>query len=197
MKKQIVGLSIVVILLLSISVYAGVPLDTVQANVNKVFEVLRDPKLKAAAAKEIKKEKLRSIYKGMFDEVELAKRTLARNWNKLDDAQRQEFVQLFHQVLEKAYIDRILSYTNEKAVFYKENTISKNQVEVQTKIITSSKEIPITYRAILVNGTWKVYDVVIENVSLVMNYRTQFNEILVKNTPEQLLEILRKKVKAQ
>ena len=197
MKKQIVGLSIVAILLLSISVYAGVPLDTVQANVNKVFEVLRDPKLKAAAAKEIKKEKLRSIYKGMFDEVELAKRTLARNWNKLDDAQRQEFVQLFHQVLEKAYIDRILSYTNEKVVFYKENTISKNQVEVQTKIITSSKEIPITYRAILVNGTWKVYDVVIENVSLVMNYRTQFNEILVKNTPEQLLEILRKKVKAQ
>ena len=197
MKKQIVGLSIVAILLLSISVYAGVPLDTVQANVNKVFEVLRDPKLKAAAAKEIKKEKLRSIYKGMFDEVELAKRTLARNWNKLDDAQRQEFVQLFHQVLEKAYIDRILSYTNEKVVFYKENTISKNQVEVQTKIITSSKEIPITYKAILVNGTWKVYDVVIENVSLVMNYRTQFNEILVKNTPEQLLEILRKKVKAQ
>jgi phospholipid transport system substrate-binding protein len=161
MKKQIVGLSIVVILLLSISVYAGVPLDTVQANVNKVFEVLRDPKLKAAAAKEIKKEKLRSIYKGMFDEVELAKRTLARNWNKLDDAQRQEFVQLFHQVLEKAYIDRILSYTNEKVVFYKENTISKNQVEIQTKIITASKEIPITYRTILVNGTWKVYDVVI------------------------------------
>jgi phospholipid transport system substrate-binding protein len=197
MKKQIVGLSIVVILLLSIPVYASVPLDTVQANVNKVFEVLRDPKLKAAAAKEIKKEKLRSIYKGMFDEVELAKRTLARNWNKLDDAQRQEFVQLFHQVLEKAYIDRILSYTNEKVVFYKENTISKNQVEIQTKIITASKEIPITYRTILVNGTWKVYDVVIENVSLVMNYRTQFNEILAKNTPEQLLEILRKKVKAQ
>ncbi|MCX5840554.1 MAG: ABC transporter substrate-binding protein [Deltaproteobacteria bacterium] len=197
MKKQIVGLSIVVILLLSIPVYAGVPLDTVQANVNKVFEVLRDPRLKAAAAKEIKKEKLRSIYKGMFDEVELAKRTLTRNWNKLNDAQRREFVQLFHQVLEKAYIDRILSYTNEKAVFYKENTISKNQVEVLTRIITSSKEIPITYRAILVNGTWKVYDVVIENVSLVMNYRTQFNEILAKNTPEQLLEILRKKVKAQ
>jgi phospholipid transport system substrate-binding protein len=197
MKKQIVGFSVVVILLLSIPVYAGVALDTVQANVNKVFEVLRDPKLKAAAAKEIKKEKLRSIYKGMFDEVELAKRTLARNWNKLDDAQRQEFVQLFHQVLEKAYIDRILSYTNEKVVFYKENTISKNQVEIQTKIITASKEIPITYRTILVNGTWKVYDVVIENVSLVMNYRTQFNEILAKNTPEQLLEILRKKVKAQ
>ena len=197
MKKQIVGLSIVVILLLSIPVYAGVTLDTVQANVNKVFEVLRNPKLKPEAAKEIKKEKLRSIYNGMFDEVELSKRTLTRNWNKLNDVQRQEFVQLFHQVLEKAYVDKILSYTNEKVVFYKENMISQNQVEVQTKIITSSKEIPIAYRTILVNGTWKVYDVVIENVSMVMNYRTQFNDILAKNTPEQLLEILRKKVKAQ
>lgn len=197
MKKQMVGLCIGVILLLSIPVYAGVPLDTVQANVNKVFEVLRDPKLKAASAKEMKKERLRSIYNGMFDGVELSKRTLTRNWNKLNEAQRQEFVQLFQQVLEKAYIDRILSYTNEKVVFDKENAISKNQVEVQTKIITASKEVPIAYRTILVSGTWKVYDVVIENVSLVMNYRTQFNDILAKNTPEQLLEILRKKVKAQ
>jgi phospholipid transport system substrate-binding protein len=197
MKKQMVGLCIGVILLLSIPVYAGVPLDTVQANVNKVFEVLRDPKLKAASAKEMKKERLRSIYNGMFDGVELSKRTLTRNWNKLNEAQRQEFVQLFQQVLEKAYIDRILSYTNEKVVFDKENAISKNQVEVQTKIITASKEVPIAYRTILVGSTWKVYDVVIENVSLVMNYRTQFNDILAKNTPEQLLEILRKKVKAQ
>jgi len=95
--------------------------------------------------------------------------------------------------LEKAYIDRILSYTNEKVVFYKENTISKNQVEIQTKIITASKEIPITYRTILVNGTWKVYDVVIENVSLVMNYRTQFNEILAKIHPNNCLRSCEKK----
>ena len=197
MKKQIVGLSIGVILLLSIPVYAGVALDTVQANVNKVFEVLRDPKLKAASAKELKKEKLRVIYKTMFDEIELSKRTLTRNWNKLNDAQRKEFVNLFEQVLEKAYIDRILSYTNERVVFSREKEIANNQVEVQTKVITSSKEVPIAYRVILANDTWKVYDVVIENVSLVSNYRTQFNEILAKNTPEQLLEILRKKVKAQ
>jgi len=73
--------------------------------------------------------------------------------------------------------------------------LSETQAEVQTRVITSSKEIPISYRAILKDGSWKVYDVVIENVSLVLNYRTQFNEILAKNTPEQLLEILRKKVK--
>jgi phospholipid transport system substrate-binding protein len=75
--------------------------------------------------------------------------------------------------------------------------ISGNQAEVRTRVVTASREIPITYRVILKDGTWKVYDVVIENVSLVQNYRTQFNDILAKNSPEQLLEILRKKVKAQ
>jgi phospholipid transport system substrate-binding protein len=73
--------------------------------------------------------------------------------------------------------------------------LSSNQAEVQTKIITSSKEIPIFYRVILKDDSWKVYDVVVENVSLVQNYRSQFNSILAKNTPEQLLEILRKKVR--
>ena len=73
--------------------------------------------------------------------------------------------------------------------------LSNNQAEVQTKVITSSKEIPIFYKVILKDGIWKVYDVVVENVSLVQNYRSQFNSILAKNTPDQLLEILRKKVK--
>jgi phospholipid transport system substrate-binding protein len=74
---------------------------------------------------------------------------------------------------------------------------SDKQAEVQTKIITSSQEIPIFYRLILTDSTWKVYDVVVENVSLVQNYRTQFNDILAKNNPEYLLEILRKRVKEQ
>ncbi len=196
MKMRFVGLGLVILFLCSFPAYAGAPLDTVQVNANKVLEVLRDPKLKPASAKEIKKKKLEVIYAEMFDEVELSRRTLARNWNKLNDAQRKEFVQLYHQVLEKAYADRILSYTDEKIVFDREAVISANLAEVYTRIITSSKEIPIMYRVILNDGTWRVYDVVVENVSLVQNYRTQFNEILVKNTPEQLLEILRKKVKA-
>jgi phospholipid transport system substrate-binding protein len=178
-------------------VFAGVPLDTVQANVNKVLDVLRDPKLKAESAKGIKKEKLEAIYEQMFDEVELSRRTLGGNWNKLNPAQQKEFIQLYRKILEKAYVDKILSYTNEKIVFSKENMLSNDQAEVQTKVITSSKEIPIFYRAILKDGTWKVYDVVVENVSLVQNYRSQFNSILAKNTPDQLLEILRKKVKEQ
>jgi len=176
---------------------AGTPLDAVQANVNKVLDVLRDPKLKAPSAREAKKEKLRAIYKVMFDEIELSKRTLGLHWNKLNAAERQEFVKLYQQVLEQAYIDKILAYTNEKVVYGKENKTSANLAEVQTKIVTSSKEIPIDYRVIQSGGTWKVYDVVIENVSLVQNYRSQFNDILAHDTPKQLLVTLQNKVKAQ
>ena len=197
MKRLFVGLSILLLFLISFPLYAGVPLDTVKANADKVLDILRDPKLKAPSAKEIKKGKLRAIYVNMFDEVELSRRSLGMNWNKLNNPQRQEFVKLFEQVLEKAYADKILAYTNEKIEFTKESMISGNLAEVRTKVITASKEIPITYRVIMNDGVWRVYDVVIENVSLVQNYRTQFNDILARNTPEQLLEILRKKVKEQ
>ncbi len=185
---------ILILFIFALPVFAGEPLDTVKANVNQVLDVLRDPKLKADSAKEIKKEKLRAIYSQMFNEVELAKRTLARNWGKLNPSPQEEFIRLFRQVLEKAYIDKILAYTDEKIVFSREVELSSGQAEVQTKIVTSSKEIPIFYRVIRKDGVWKVYDVVVENVSLVQNYRSQFNSILANKTPEQLLEILRKKV---
>ena len=194
MMRRLIVISCLALSLLTLPVYAGAPLDTVQANVNKVFDVLRDPKLKGDSAKEIKKEKLRVIYGQMFNEVELARRTLARNWNELNPAQQQEFIRLFRQVLENAYIDKILSYTNERTVFSREIMLSTDQAEVQTKIITSSREIPIFYRVILKDGAWKVYDVVVENVSLVQNYRNQFKSILASHTPDQMLETLRKKV---
>lgn len=197
MKRQVIGLGFLMFFLSALPGYAGAPLDAVQTNVNKVLDVLRDPKLKGESAKGIKKEKLEAIYEQMFDEVELSMRTMGGNWTKLNTAQQKEFIQLYRQILEKAYIDKILSYTNEKIVFPKESMLSNHQAEVQTNVITSSKEIPIFYKVILKGGAWKVYDVVVENVSLVQNYRSQFNAILAKDTPDQLLEILRKKVKGQ
>lgn len=195
MKKQLTGLiTLLVILIFSLPVSAGVPMDSVKKCVNEVIGIVSNPKFKGEAAKEIKKEKLRVLYKEMFDEIEFSKRTLTRNWNKFTPAQRAEFVKLFEQVLEKAYGDKVLSYTDEKVDFYKETMLSATQAEVQSKIITSSKEVPVFYRVILNDGKWKVYDVVVENVSLVQNYRTQFNDILAKDNPEKLLEILRKKV---
>ena len=197
MKKRFAIFSLLMIFIMSVPVYAGPPTVAVEATVNRVLDVLRDPKLKSPETKKVKTEKLRVIYKDMFDEMEFSRRTLTRNWKNFTPEQRVEFVNLFEQVLEKSYLDKILDYSNEKIVFYKETLIPENKAEVQSKIITSSKEIPIDYRMILKDGKWKVYDVVVENVSLVQNYRTQFNEILADGTPEQLLQTLRKKVKEQ
>jgi phospholipid transport system substrate-binding protein len=194
MRGMLIGLGMLVLVLISAPVYAATPLETVRTEVNKVLDVLRNKGIKEAA----KKEALRSVYAEMFDQVELARWSLGNNWNKLTEAQRKEFIDLFEQVLEKAYVDKILAYTDEKITFDREVPISKTRVEVQTRVVTKSKEIPINYRVVQESdGTWKVYDVVVENVSLVMNYRSQFNDILSKNKPEQLLEILRKKVKDQ
>jgi len=166
----------------------------VRTEVNKVLEVLRNKSLK----EEAKREKLRVLYAEMFDQEELSKWCLGRNWNKLSETQRNEFLPLFQQVLEKTYGDRILAYSDEKILFEREVPISKGRVEVQTRVVMKSKEVPFNYRVFQEkNGNWKVYDVVVENVSLVMNYRSQFNEILAKNDAEELLNILRKKVKGQ
>lgn len=197
MKRQITVLNITILLLFSLPLYAGTALDTVQGNVDKVLEILRDPKLKVMEAEEIKREKLSLIYEHMFDDVEFSKRALGRHWNSINTAQQQEFVQLFRQVIEMAYIDHILSYSNEKVVFDRETIVSESKAEVQTRIVTSSKEIPVSYRMIMNDSDWKVYDVAIENVSLVLNYRSQFNEILAKDTFEHLFEILREKVKVK
>lgn len=197
MKKRFAALSLMIIFVFSSPLLAGAPMNTVESTVTRVLDILRDPKLKSPAAKEVKKERLRAIYVEMFDEIEFSRRTLTRNWNRFTPAQRMEFVRLFEQILEKAYFDKIIDYSNEKIEFTKETMISDTLAEVQTKIVSSSKEIPIFYRLILKDGKWKAYDVIVENVSLIQNYRTQFNDILSTNTPDQLLDILRKKVKEQ
>jgi len=183
------------LVLLPLSAYAGLPLDTVRVNADKVLEILRDPALKPASKKEAKKDKLRAIYVNMFDEVELSRRALGKNWNGLNAAQRKEFVLLFRQVLENAYADRILAYANEKITYDRERMLSENQAEISTRVLSASKTIPISYRMIRKGNVWRVYDVVVENISLVQNYRTQFNEMLANNNPEHLLQTLRKKVK--
>lgn len=192
--RSAIAVSLLALVLGAAPVQAATPLETVRAEVNKVLEVLRNKSLK----EEVKREKLRALYGEMFDQEELSKWSLGRNWNKLSEAQRREFLPLFQQVLEKTYGDRILAYSDERIVFDKEVPISGNRVEVQTRAITKSKEIPMHYRVFRdKSGKWKCYDVVVENVSLVMNYRSQFNEILAKNDAEELLNILRKKVKDQ
>jgi len=194
MKKQGIALTLIILLIVPLSVYAGAPLDSVKGNVNKVLDVLRDPALKGESGKKTKRQKIRSISDKMFDYSELSRRTLGVDWKKLNPAQQNEFTDLYKSLLEDAYADKIINYTDEKVAFSKENQLSEKTFEVQTTILTKKADIPIYYRVIQKDGQWKVYDVVVEGVSLINNYRNQFREILMNKSPEVLLDTLRKKV---
>jgi len=194
MKKCLVGIVLFLSVIISLPAFAGVPLETVKGNVDKVLDVLRDPSLKPESAKKLKKDKIRAIAEKMFDFTELSKRTVAQNWAKFTPEQQKEFISLYKSLLEDSYSDKIMLYTDEKILFTKEIPLTEKTVEVQTTVVRKTDEIPINYRVILKDGVWMVYDVVIEGVSLINNYRSQFREILVNNPPESLLETLRKKV---
>jgi phospholipid transport system substrate-binding protein len=195
MKKELSGLLLIILLFFPPFACSAAPVDTVKGTVDKVLEVLRDPALKEGEhAKQVKVEKIRSISEELFDFTELSKRSLGQNWNKLNAGQQEEFTKLFKSLLETTYADKIMSYADEKIIFKEEIRLSEKTVEVPTTISTKTSEIPINYRLIEKEGRWKVYDVVIEGVSLVNNYRTQFREILANKTPEAMLDILRKKV---
>lgn len=194
MKKQFVGFILIVLLIVPFYAYAGAPLDTVKGHIDKVLDVLRDPSLKGESGKSAKKAKIRSITEKMFDYNELSRRTLGQNWNKFNNEQQKEFTELYKCLLEDAYANKIMTYTDEKVLFNKENTLTEKTCEVQTTIMTKKADIPIHYRVIQKEGGWRVYDVVIEGVSLINNYRSQFREILTNKSPDALLDILRKKV---
>jgi phospholipid transport system substrate-binding protein len=174
--------------------FAGPALDTVKGNVDEVLKVLKNPALKGETGKKAKQDQIRRISQKMFDFAELSKRTLGLNWNKFTTPQRQEFLDLYRGILEDAYIDKITSYTDERINYTKELQLSENSAEVQSTVVTKSGEIPVYYRMHNKDGQWRIYDVVIEGVSLVNNYRTQFREILASNPPEYLIETMRKKV---
>ncbi len=170
---------------------AVTPKTAVEAQVQKVITTLAEPAFKDQP-RETKIEKIRSIINEIFDYTELSRRTLGRDWSKFKPEQQQEFVKLFSDLLEKTYADRLLSYSNEKVVFDKENMLNEGQSEVFSNVLTADgKKIPLDYRLISKEGKWLVYDVIIEGISMVRNYRDQFRDILAKNPPEHVLKVLR------
>ncbi|UCF91059.1 MAG: ABC transporter substrate-binding protein [Desulfobacterales bacterium] len=179
--------------LIPLQVNAGVPTEVVETQVNKILAKLGDPVFQQQQ-REVKIAQISEIVSEIFDWNELCKRTVGRDWKKMNAAQQKEFTDLFRALLERTYADRLLAYVDEKVVFAKETDLGKNKFEVQSNIITAdNKEIPLYYRLIESSGQWKVYDVIIEGVSLVQNYRSQFREILAKGSAEDLLAILRQK----
>lgn len=192
-RKILAGLLIFIVSMAPLWAFAGPALDTVKTNANVVLDVLRDPKLKGESGKKVKEQKIEAAADKLFDYVELSKRTLGLNWNKFSMDQRKEFVDLFKALLRNTYVDKITAYTNQKVTFTKEVSLSENTMEVQSVVVSSSAQTPINYRVIKKDDEWKVYDVVIEGVSLVSNYRTQFRETLANNPPQTLIDTLRKR----
>jgi phospholipid transport system substrate-binding protein len=173
-------------------VSASVPADQVKATIGKVMEILRDPALQGSSKKSERREKLRQIVLPRFDFAEMAKRALGSNWNRYPDQQR-EFVTAFTQLLEDTYADQIEAANGDKVVYLSERA-DKQYAEVATKVISvKGEETSMTYKLHAVDSDWKVYDIVVENVSVVNNYRAQFNRVLSNASLDELIKRMKEK----
>jgi phospholipid transport system substrate-binding protein len=188
-------LSLLINLTLAPAVTAGAPTDEVKAVVNEVIRILKDPALKAPAQKAKRRQMLKATVDKRFDYEEMAKRCLGASWNTLNAAQRREFVQIFGELLEASYAEKIEKYSDEQ-VNYSGETLEGNFAEVRTQIVRKNDKIPINYR-LLNKNPWMVYDVIIEGVSLVNNYRSQFGRVLQTSSYNDLIQRLKTKVDEQ
>ena len=175
------------------TVEAGVPTDQLRGATDRVLKVLQDSELKQPAKREERRHQIRSIADQIFDWDETGKRALARHWQGRSPSERQEFSTLFADLIERSYISKIEQYSGER-VEYVGETIEGDQATVRTKLISKSNtEIPIDYRMQKEGDRWRAYDVVIEGVSLVSNYRTQFNRIIQQSGYAELVNKLKAK----
>jgi len=173
--------------------FAGVPSDRVKSATDKVIEILKDPSLKGPSKEDQKRKKIRAAVSEVFDFSEMAKRSLGMFWKDRTPAQKAEFTGLFTDLIERSYINRIEGYSNEKIVFDGE-TADKDYAVVKTRFINRrQEEIPVDYKLFSDNGQWRVYDVVIENVGLVNNYRVQFNKIIRGSGYDDLIRKMKSK----
>ncbi|MGQ9689631.1 MAG: MlaC/ttg2D family ABC transporter substrate-binding protein [Desulfobaccales bacterium] len=170
---------------------AASPTEAVKVTVDEVIKLLSDPVLKAPAQKQRRRQQIKQTVDARFDYEEMAKRTLP-NWGQLSAAQRREFVALFAELLEASYADKLEKYSGEK-VAYQGETVDGDRAEVRTMLLRRNDRIPINYR-LLNKSQWLVYDVVIEGVSLVSNYRSQFTRVLSESSYQELVRRLRAKV---
>jgi phospholipid transport system substrate-binding protein len=174
------------------------PLEAVQGPIDKIISILNDPAYRDGAQKVIGREKIWAVVQEFFDFTEMAKRTLAQNWPNFAPPQRKEFSLVFGEFLGNTYMNKIQKgYRDEKVVYLGEEMVSDGKAVVKTKIVRENVETPVDYSMMMQEGGWTVYDVRIEGVSLVKNYRTQFEKILMKSSPQELIERLKTKIEKQ
>jgi phospholipid transport system substrate-binding protein len=174
--------------------FAGEPTDRLKVASDKIIAIISDPAMKDPAMKEKKDQLVMGIVEGIFNWDEFSRRALAQNWGKRTDSEKKAFIALFSQLVERTYMAKANQYSGGKVEFLDEK-IDGDYGNVSTKYITSGGvQIPVDYRVMKKGGAWCVYDVYIEGVSLVNNYRSQFTDILLKSSFDELMKRLKEKV---
>jgi phospholipid transport system substrate-binding protein len=197
MGKHALFLVMVVILFLASvpwSASAEVPTEQLKKTTDKVILILADPGLKGPSQAEKRRALIRKIADERFDWQEMSRRSLGPHWAKLSEEEKKTFVNLFSQLLDRTYMERVEDYSGEK-VSYTGEKIDGDYATVEMKVLTSKNtEVPVSNKLKRNGREWMIYDVSVEGVSLVNNYRTQFNSILSKSPFSELLAKLREKV---
>lgn len=179
--------------LVSANASASDAMDEVKATVDQVLQILKNPEYKSAATQ--RRQKLRSVIGSHFDFTDMSRSALAVHWKSLSEQQRSEFVPLFTSLMERAYMSRIESYSGQQIQFLRENSDGTGYSEVYTSIVQNGAQpISVNYRLKQTDTGWKVYDVLIDGISLVANYRNQFNRVINSKGYDGLVEQIKTKV---
>lgn len=196
-RALLLGVMIVALLSGAMPARAGTtPTEEVQETIGRIVGVLQDPMVADGAAVAKRKAVFREVLAARFDFKEMAKRSLGNHWQSVA-ARQQEFVSVFTNFIERVYVGKIDSLKDTKIAFVRER-IEGGVAQVDTQIVPAKgDDFPMNYRLHLVGGKWKIYDVIVENISLVGNYRSQFDRILASATFDELLKKLQEKTSAQ
>jgi len=174
------------------------PIDALHGPLDTALAILQDPRYRMDGEKEAQKEKLWEIIRKVFDFEGITALAVGRNWKRFSPDQKKEFADVFTTLLGNSYLSKIQgNFNNEKVEFLSEEKLTATKFIVKTKIIREVDSIPVYYKVHPDGDTWRIYDVLIEGVSLVQNYRSQFDDILSKDSPDVLLERVRKKNRDQ
>jgi phospholipid transport system substrate-binding protein len=177
----------------ALPLHAGAPTEEIRTAIDQGVEVLKSAKLENSKQRAQVINQLRDIVYTHFDFEEMAKRSLGSHWRRINPQQQKEFVNAFTELLETTYADRIDLYEGQQ-VEYVGETIDKNYAEVNTKVIGKNRETySVDYKLHQVGGKWRIYDVVAENISVVNNYRSQFNRVVVNSSIEDLIKRIKQK----
>ena len=182
------------LLLYPFNVFADSPTVEIKSAVDQVIQILRNPQLQGEGSKQERRKKLREAIFVRFDFQEMAQRSLGAHWQRRTPEEQKEFIRVFSDLLEQTYVDRIESYTNEKFIYMNER-LDGRYAEVGSKMRTAKgEEFTINYKLHRVGEDWRVYDLVIENVSLMNNYRSQFNRIITSSSYDDLVMRIKRKL---